>query len=494
MTQVEPDRAHGPRRALRALHSRGPDQPARARRLPRDARRPAARPRWRTRGPRTSSRSGATPRTTASPPATSSAARSARSRRSSATSRGRRRPSTPTSSRWSGASSTSPTWPPTTSTAPSAARASCAARTPCSPATSTGSAPARSTSSRRCARSPSTAGCTSRPGGPGTSAPTCAPTSRCSARRRSARSTVRDWAEGLDLPIGGETVLFVDCEAAFYRTSVPRAVAQMLQPAGYEFGLMGDQWCCGGPAAEMGYVEQAQRFARHNLDDWRATGTRRVLVLDPHDYISFTEDYPKYFGEEFDIEVVLVLEVLARAAARGPAHPERAGRPSDHLSRPVPAQQAQGHLGRAPRDAAGDPRAAVPRRRPGDPVVLLLRWRRRAADREARADGEDQRAAAGAGRRARRRHAGQRLPLVGAAARRGRRRRRTSTSSTCTSCFAESLGIAVGGSRGDSATAGWPRSAPASRAGPPDARRRCAGGDGGRLRRTSAAAAAGGTE
>ena len=73
-----------------------------------------------------------------------------------------------------------------------------------------------------------------------------------------SQEKVRDWAEGLDLPIGGETVLFVDCEAAFYRTSVPRAVAQMLQLAGYEFGLMEEQWCCGGPAAEMGYVDQAQ--------------------------------------------------------------------------------------------------------------------------------------------------------------------------------------------------------------------------------------------
>ena len=44
-----------------------------------------------------------------------------------------------------------------------------------------------------------------------------------------SQEQVRDWADGLDIPIGGETVLFVDCEAAFYRTSVPRAVAQMLQ-------------------------------------------------------------------------------------------------------------------------------------------------------------------------------------------------------------------------------------------------------------------------
>ena len=128
---------------------------------------------------------------------------------------------------------------------------------------------------------------------------------------------VRDWAQGLDIPVGGETVLFVDCEAAFYRTSVPRAVAQILQTAGFEFGLMQEQWCCGGPAAEMGYTDQARRFAEHNLANWRASGTRRVLVLDPHDYISFTEDYPRYFGADFDVEIVLVVELFADLIRQG---------------------------------------------------------------------------------------------------------------------------------------------------------------------------------
>lgn len=132
---------------------------------------------------------------------------------------------------------------------------------------------------------------------------------------------VRDWSDGLDLPIGGENVLFVDCEAAFYRTSVPRAVAQILRLGGYGFGLMQEQWCCGGPAAEMGYADQAKRFARHNLDNWRVSGAKRILVLDPHDYITFTEDYPKYFGAEFDLEVVLVIEVFAEMIADGRLRP-----------------------------------------------------------------------------------------------------------------------------------------------------------------------------
>ena len=128
---------------------------------------------------------------------------------------------------------------------------------------------------------------------------------------------VRDWAEGLDLPEGGETILFVDCEAAFYRTSYARAFAQLLQAAGVEFGLMREQWCCGGPAAEMGYVEQARAFAEHNVADWRASGARRIIAPDPHDYIAFTEDYPRYFGDAYDFEIVLGVELIAELVRDG---------------------------------------------------------------------------------------------------------------------------------------------------------------------------------
>jgi heterodisulfide reductase subunit D len=132
-----------------------------------------------------------------------------------------------------------------------------------------------------------------------------------------AQERVADWAAGLSLPIGGETILFCDCEAAFHRTSLPRAVARILQAAGVGFGLMAEQWCCGGPAAEMGYVEQARRFAEHNVADWRAAGAKRIIVIDPHDYIAFTEDYPSYFGESFDFEIVLAIDLVAEVIREG---------------------------------------------------------------------------------------------------------------------------------------------------------------------------------
>lgn len=126
-----------------------------------------------------------------------------------------------------------------------------------------------------------------------------------------SQAHVRDWAAGLNLPTGGETILFVDCEAAYYRTSVPRAAALILAAAGVSFGLMREQWCCGGPAAEMGYLEQSRFLADHNLRDWRETGARRIITLDPHDYITFTEDYPAYFGAGYDFEIIHITELVA---------------------------------------------------------------------------------------------------------------------------------------------------------------------------------------
>jgi heterodisulfide reductase subunit D len=132
-----------------------------------------------------------------------------------------------------------------------------------------------------------------------------------------SQETVRDWAAGLDLPTGGETILFVDCEAAFFRTSVARSTAQVLKSAGVEFGLMQEQWCCGGPASEMGYVEHARSFAEHNVADWRSLGAKRILTLDPHDYITFTEDYPGYFGDTYDFEIIHITELVAELVADG---------------------------------------------------------------------------------------------------------------------------------------------------------------------------------
>lgn len=130
-------------------------------------------------------------------------------------------------------------------------------------------------------------------------------------------SKVRNWAAGLDLPVGGETVIFADCEGAFHRPSQPRAAAMLLQAGGMEFGLMNQQWCCGGPMWETGYTDIAHNMATHNMIDWRKTGTKRIICPDPHDYITMVEHYPELDDNFDEFEIVLALDVIAEMVRDG---------------------------------------------------------------------------------------------------------------------------------------------------------------------------------
>ena len=159
---------------------------------------------------------------------------------------------------------------------------------------------------------------------------------------------------------------------------MPRAAARILQAAGVEFGLMREQWCCGGPAAEMGYVDRAREFAQHNVDDWRAVGARRIIVFDPHDYISFTEDYPRYFGDEYDFEIVLLVELLAELIRDGRLPLTRPVERAVTYHDACRLNKRKG-IHEAPREVLrAIPGPDLQGRRPRHPVVVLLGRRRRA--------------------------------------------------------------------------------------------------------------------
>ncbi len=174
----------------------------------------------------------------------------------------------------------------------------------------------------------------------------------------SARRATR-WTRGLDLPRGGETVLYTGqmCQLTPYierlvsaerrlgdsplarltgvarrvnrivnvssfmaRASrserdefdrMPRAVAALLRDAGVEFGsLYEDDLYSGALAYDLGLDDLVAVHARRIHEILRSHGVRTVITIDPHTTHMLRSVYPRLL-DGYDVEVRSYLEVLA---------------------------------------------------------------------------------------------------------------------------------------------------------------------------------------
>jgi len=172
-------------------------------------------------------------------------------------------------------------------------------------------------------------------------------------------SSATGWSKGLDIPSGGETILYtgllyqlipaIDAMAgqmALFENSkitelfglgrfvnrfinlsffmsltaskemkrnndrVLRDIAGMLKRAGVEFGYLYDQELYSGALVYDGGMDESFGIhAQRVFEVFRKNGVRRVITVDPHTTNILRDVYPKFI-EGFDIEVQSYLEVL----------------------------------------------------------------------------------------------------------------------------------------------------------------------------------------
>ncbi|MDE2181543.1 MAG: (Fe-S)-binding protein [Alphaproteobacteria bacterium] len=175
-----------------------------------------------------------------------------------------------------------------------------------------------------------------------------------------SKRTATGWARGLDLPRGGETVLYtghmyqmvpaieaMSSQLALLENSfltrffglgrlvnklvslsffmslvaspkkarrsnqVLRDIVGLLRDAGIEFGyLYEDEFYAGPLLYDNGLDEAFGRHARRVAAHLKKLGVRRLITVDPHTTKMFRRAYP-HFVKDFDIEVQNYLEVLA---------------------------------------------------------------------------------------------------------------------------------------------------------------------------------------
>lgn len=136
------------------------------------------------------------------------------------------------------------------------------------------------------------------------------------------------WAQGLSVPVmaekGEAEVLFwVGCAGAFdpagQRTA--RAIVRLLQAAGVDFAVLGEEETCTAEwARRAGHEAMYVAATEAILETMRAYRFRLLLTMCPHCYNTFKNEYPQFGGR---FEVAHHTEFLARLLAEGRLRPRR---------------------------------------------------------------------------------------------------------------------------------------------------------------------------
>lgn len=113
------------------------------------------------------------------------------------------------------------------------------------------------------------------------------------------------WSQNLPrVPLGveprrkqAEVLYFIGCVSSFYpRTySIPQALVQVMERTDTEFTTLGrDEWCCGYPLHIAGQGDRMAEMARHNVEQARAVGAKKVVFTCPSCYYAWAHLYPEY--------------------------------------------------------------------------------------------------------------------------------------------------------------------------------------------------------
>ncbi|UCC31124.1 MAG: (Fe-S)-binding protein [Phycisphaerales bacterium] len=138
------------------------------------------------------------------------------------------------------------------------------------------------------------------------------------------------WAEGLDVKTladhpDAEVILWVGCAPAFddRAKKVTRATARLMQKAGVDFAILGnEEQCTGDVARRAGNEYLFQMFAQQNVETLNRYGAdkKKIVTTCPHCYNMLQHEYGD-FGGNYD--VIHHTTFLADLLARGRLKPSK---------------------------------------------------------------------------------------------------------------------------------------------------------------------------
>jgi Fe-S oxidoreductase len=129
-----------------------------------------------------------------------------------------------------------------------------------------------------------------------------------------------DWLKpGLRVTEQGETALFVGCLPYFdvlfadfdvHPITTAQNAVRSMNALGVEPVLLKDERCCGHDLLWLGDTASAINLARHNIEQLKDAGVKRVVFICPECLYTFKVDYPEIVGET-GLELVHISQFLS---------------------------------------------------------------------------------------------------------------------------------------------------------------------------------------
>lgn len=109
--------------------------------------------------------------------------------------------------------------------------------------------------------------------------------------------------------VESDTLLFLGCMVSYREMEIARACIELLKKLKIKFTIMKDEWCCGSPAFQTGFLKQAEETMQHNVAEWKERGIKQIITPCSACYRTLKTIYPKQIAD-FDFNVQHALEVV----------------------------------------------------------------------------------------------------------------------------------------------------------------------------------------
>ena len=118
-----------------------------------------------------------------------------------------------------------------------------------------------------------------------------------------------------------EIAYFAGCTASYVENDIAEATTKLLDAAGYEFTMMGqDEACCGIPMLVSGQWDVWEEIMRHNIEEMKKREAKTVVTSCPACWLVWDKYYREWadkLGIEYDFEAKHYSELLADSIQRG---------------------------------------------------------------------------------------------------------------------------------------------------------------------------------